>query len=713
MTPAQDTAGPKARDFPSADPAAAEITAIDPLSRCRGQVEKWRIAPCTKAGRDVARAESRKTSALVRIWHSDGAADRSANAGTTFWFRVAELIAPECGSGQVAQTNLPDGSREIRADQALRFGAPEDMRAKNNSRTAAEMLVDQLVVNGVRHVFCVPGESYLAVLDAFPDRDLEVTVCRNEGGAAMMAEAVGKATGRPGICFVTRGPGATNASPGIHIARQDSTPLIMFVGQVARDMREREAFQELDYRAVFGTMAKWVTEIDDPARVSEIVSRAFYTATNGRPGPVVIALPEDMLTEHVSMPDAPAFEPVEMSPGPLEMQKLATLISQAERPILILGGSRWSAEASSSLQHFAERHSLPVATTFRRAHLFDALHPCYAGDLGIGPNPKLLARIKSADLVMLVGGRLGELPSQSYTLFDIPGPQTTFVHVHPGSEELGRVYRPHLAINAAPTGFAAALNGLKVESKTSWSADTATMHAEYLAWSEAATKVPGPVNLGEVMVWLRENLPADTILCNGAGNYAAWIHRFYRFRRFASQIAPTSGSMGYGVPAAIAMKRFFPDRPVVAVAGDGDFLMNGQEFATAVQFNLPVVIVIADNGTYGTIRMHQEREYPGRVSATELKNPDFVAYAQAFGGFGAAVRKTSDFAEAFKAASASGKPAIIHLKIDPEAITPATTLSSIRDKALAARGNQGFSKPESAPVGGRPRDPFVASCAES
>jgi acetolactate synthase-1/2/3 large subunit len=561
------------------------------------------------------------------------------------------------------------------------------MRAKDNSRTAAEVLVDQLIVNGARHVFCVPGESYLAVLDAFYDRDLTVTVCRQEGGAAMMAEAIGKATGLPGICFVTRGPGATNASPGIHIARQDSTPMIVFVGQVARDMREREAFQELDYRAVFGTMAKWATELDDPARVAEIVSRAFYIATNGRPGPVVIALPEDMLTERVALPNAPAFEPVEMSPGPVEMERLGLLLSQAKRPIFILGGSRWSERASASMQRFAERYALPVATTFRRAHVFDALHPCYAGDLGIGPNPKLLERIKAADLVVLVGGRLGEMPSQSYTLFDIPGPRPTFVHVHPGSEELGRVYRPHLAINAAPTGFAAALDGLTLSGKADWDGDTRAAHADYLAWSDVATEVPGPVNLGAIMVWLRENLPADAILCNGAGNYAAWIHRFYRFRRFACQIAPTSGSMGYGVPAAIAMKRLYPERTVVAMSGDGDFLMNGQEFATAVQFDLPIVVVIADNGTYGTIRMHQERDYPGRVSATDLKNPDFVAYAHAFGGYGVRVEKTADFADAFAAASRSGKPAIIHLKIDPDAISPATTLAKIREKALAARGD--------------------------
>lgn len=503
----------------------------------------------------------------------------------------------------------------------------------------------------------------------------------------MMAEAIGKATGRPGVCFVTRGPGATNASPGLHIARQDSTPMILFVGQVPRDMREREAFQELDYRALFGTIAKWVTELDDPARVSEIVSRAFYTATNGRPGPVVIALPEDVLTERVTVPDAPAFEPVEVSPGPVEMGRLGAHLTQAERPILILGGSRWSAEASESMQGFAQRFALPVVTTYRRAHVFDALHPCYAGDLGIGPNPRLVARIKAADLVVLVGGRLGDIPSQGYTLFDIPSPHTRLVHVHPGPEELGRVYRPDLAINAAPTGFVAALKELTLESKASWAADTAAAHAEYLAWSENATAVPGRVNLGEVMIWLRENLPADAILCNGAGNFAAWIHRFYRVRRFASHLAPTSGSMGYGVPAAVAMKRLYPDRVVVAISGDGDFLMNGQEFATAVQFNLPIIVVIPDNGGYGTIRMHQEREYPGRIIATALRNPDFAAYARAFGGYGAVVESTADFAGAFAAASQSGKPAIIHLKIDPEAITPVTTLTKIREHALAARSD--------------------------
>ena len=557
------------------------------------------------------------------------------------------------------------------------------MRANSNARTGGEVLVDQLLTHGARHAFCVPGESYLAVLDAFYDRDLKVTVCRQEGGAAMMAEAVGKLTGRPGICFVTRGPGATNASPGVHIARQDSTPMILFVGQVARETRDREAFQELDYRAVFGSMAKWATEIDAVERIPEIVSRAFYTATNGRPGPVVVALPEDMLTERVAVADARPFEPIETWPGLTDMTRLQKLLWAAERPIVLLGGSRWSQPAWAAMGRFAEKFQIPVATTFRRAHLFDATHHCYAGDLGIGPNPKLLARIKSADLIVLVGGRLGELPSQSYTLLGIPGPQVKLVHVHPGAEELGRVYRPDVAINAAPTAFAAALEGLEPPREIRWRGEAHAAHADYLAWSEAPTEIPGAVNLGEIMVWLRNELESDAILCNGAGNYSGWIHRFYRFRHFTTQLGPVSGSMGYGLPAAVAAKRLYPDRTVISFAGDGCFLMNGQEFATAVQYELPIVVIVVDNGMYGTIRMHQEREYPKRVSATALRNPDFAAYARAFGGFGASVETTADFAPAFEAARKSGKPAILHLKLDPEAITPATTLGAIREKALA------------------------------
>ena len=561
------------------------------------------------------------------------------------------------------------------------------MRAKDNTRSGGEVLVDQLVVHGVRHAFCVPGESYLAALDAFHDRAVAVTVCRHESGAAIMAEAAGKLTGRPGVCFVTRGPGATNSSAGIHIARQDSTPMIVFVGQVGREMREREAFQELDYRAVFSTMAKWVTEIDEAERIPELVSRAFYTATDGRPGPVVIALPEDMLTDRVSVADAAAFEPIETWPGLTDMMRLQKLLWAAERPIVLAGGSRWSEPARASLMRFAERFALPVATTFRRGHLFDALHPCYAGDLGIGVNPKLLARIKAADVVVLIGGRLSEMPSQGYTLFDIPNPRTQFVHVHPGAEELGRVYRPDLAINASPTAFAAALEGVEPPGEIKWRDATRTAHEDYLAFSEQPTAVPGAVNLGEVVAWLRAQLPADAILCNGAGNYSGWIHRFYRFRRFNTQMATVCGFMGYGVPAAVAMKGLYPDRRVLALNGDGDFLMNGQEFATAVQYRLPIIALVFDNAILGTIRMHQEWEYPGRVSATDLVNPDFAAMARSFGGFGATVEKTAEFAPAFRAAEDSGLPAILHVKFDAEGITPSTTLTAIRAAIRAKAPN--------------------------
>jgi acetolactate synthase-1/2/3 large subunit len=559
------------------------------------------------------------------------------------------------------------------------------MRGSSNTRTGGEILVDQLAIHGVRHVFCVPGESYLAALDAFHDRDVKLTVCRHESAAAMAAEAVGKATNRPGICFVTRGPGVTNASAGIHVARQDSSPLIVFVGQVARNMRERDAFQELDYRAVFGSICKFVTEIDDPARIPEVVSHAFHVACQGRPGPVVIALPEDMLTERVAVADAKAFELAETWPGAADMDRLHKLLAAAKTPIVLAGGSRWSQDAFDALARFSERFALPVATTFRRGHLFDAMHPCFAGDLGIGPNPKLIARVKAADLVLLIGGRLGELPSQSYTLFDIPEPQAKLVHVHPGAEELGHVYNPALAMNASPAAFCSALEGLQPPNAIPWKGASDAAHSDYIAWTEKATLQPGTVNLGEIMVWLRDNLPPDAIVTQGAGNFSGWVHRFYRVRKYGALVGATSGSMGYGLPAALGMQTLYPKRTVVCVAGDGDFLMTGQDFATAVQYELPFIVLISDNGLYGTIRMHQEREYPGRVVATTLRNPDFAAYAQAFGGFGIKVEKTADFPAAFAAAKKSGKPSIIQLKIDPEALTPGMTLSAIREKSLAGK----------------------------
>jgi acetolactate synthase-1/2/3 large subunit len=557
------------------------------------------------------------------------------------------------------------------------------MAADVRNRTAAEALVDQLLIQGVSHAFCVPGESYLPVLDALRDSGIVMTVCRQEGGMAMMAEAVGKATGRPGVCFVTRGPGATNAAAGVHIAYQDSTPMILFVGQVKRRFKGRDSWQELDYKQVFGGIAKWATEIDDPDRVSEIVARAFHVALSGRPGPVVIALPQDMLSAPSLCLDAPRVEPPETAPAPADLDRLTALLSDAKRPVLILGGSRWDEAARAAMHRFAERFDLPTATSHRRTGLFDPNHRCYAGELGLSPNPKLIERIKGSDLLMVIGGRLGDVPSQGYSLIDIPTPQMTMVHVFPDAEELGRVYQPHLAIHASPKGFAAALEPLISTAASPAAAEVEQARADYLAWSEVPTTQPGAVNLGDIIVWLRENLPDDAILTNGAGNYAAWINRYHRNRGLGTHVAPTSGSMGYGFPAAVAMKRLYPDRPVVALAGDGDFLMTGQEFAVAVQYGLPIVVIVCDNGIYGTIRMHQERDFPGRVSATDLVNPDFAAYARAFGGFGVTVEKTDDFEAAFRAAEASGLPAIIHLKIDPDAIMPGATLHGIRDQALA------------------------------
>ena len=460
--------------------------------------------------------------------------------------------------------------------------------------------------------------------------------------------------------------------------------MIMFVGQVERGVQGRDAFQELDYRAVFGSMTKW-TDRDrrSPSACPRLVARAFHTAAAGRPGPVVVALPKDMLGEPIWAADAPAFRPVETAPGAEDMAELSAFIAEAERPLLVLGGPRWDEAAREAVRQFAERFDLPVMTSYRRMTLFDPLHPNYAGDLGLAPNPKLIARVKAADLVICVGGRLGEIPTQGYGLFDIPGPQTRLAHVLPGADDLGRVYSPHLAINASPIRFAAALAALDPPAQIAWGQETRAAHADYLAWSQTATPQPGAVNLGEVMVWLREHLADDAIVCNGAGNYAAWIHRFLRFRRLGGHMAPTSASMGYGVPAAVAMQRLYPQRRVVSINGDGDFLMNGQEFASAVQYGLPIIVIVADNAAYGTIRMHQEREFPGRVSATELKNPDFAAYARAFGGFGATVETTADFAAAFEAAEASGLPAILHVKIDADAITPSTTLTQIREAALA------------------------------
>ncbi|MCO6049972.1 thiamine pyrophosphate-binding protein [Mesorhizobium sp. RP14(2022)] len=548
------------------------------------------------------------------------------------------------------------------------------------TRTGGQLIVDALEANGVERIFCVPGESYLAVLDALHDSPIRTVVCRQEGGAAMMADCEGRLTGKPGICFVTRGPGATNASAGIHIASQDSTPMILFIGQIARGIRDREAFQEVDYRAFFGPIAKWVTEIDDARRIPEIVTRAFAVATSGRPGPVVIALPEDMLTDEVETVAPLAHVPVETRPGRPEMEEFYRLLAAAERPFMILGGSRWTEKAVNDMQKATEAWGLPIGCSFRRQALFDALHPCYAGDVGIGVNPRLAETIKQADLLILVGARMGEMPSSDYTLLKSPYPDQTLVHVYPDAGELGRVYRPTLPIHASPAAFAEAFAANLPEIPPPFADQTLILHGDYRKWSTPPTEGPGAVQMGPIIAHLEEVLPDDAVLTNGAGNYATWVHRFHRFRRFQTQAAPTSGSMGYGTPAAVAAKMIFPERTVIAFAGDGCFLMNGQEFATAVQYGAAIIVIVVNNGSYGTIRMHQEREYPARVEGTDLNNPDFAALARAYGGHGEVVERTEEFAAAFERAKASGKPALIEIRLDVEAITPTRTLTQIREK---------------------------------
>ncbi|KPF42449.1 thiamine pyrophosphate-binding protein [Rhizobium sp. AAP43] len=547
-------------------------------------------------------------------------------------------------------------------------------------RTGGALIVEALKANGVERVSCVPGESYLAVLDALKDSGVETLVCRQEGGAAMMADTWGRLTGKPGICMVTRGPGATNASAGLHVAKQDSIPMILFIGQIGLDMKEREAFQEVEYRRAFTEFAKWVGEIDDARRIPEFVTRAFAVATSGRPGPVVLTLPEDMLLDEVDAPQARPYTPVEAHPGPSQIAAVGEMLKTAKRPMVVLGGTRWSETSVAGIQAFAEKFKLPVGCSFRRQMLFDHLHPSYAGDVGIGINPALAKEVKDADLLILLGGRFSEMPSSSYTLMDIPYPAQKLVHIHPDPSELGRVYRADLAICAAPEEFISALATLDAPAAPTWAERTATMHAAYLAWSTPPKAGPGAVQMGPIMDWIEANTPKDAIFTNGAGNYATWLHRFHRFQAFNTQAAPTSGSMGYGLPAAVAAKQLFPEREVICFAGDGCFMMHGQEFATAIRYNLPIITLVINNGIYGTIRMHQEREYPGRVSATDLTNPDFAALAKAYGGHGETVEKTEDFAPAFLRARASGKPAIIEIKLDPEAITPMRTLTQIRDR---------------------------------
>jgi acetolactate synthase-1/2/3 large subunit len=549
-------------------------------------------------------------------------------------------------------------------------------------RTGAQILVDALKIHGVDMAFGVPGESYLAVLDSLYDaRDqIKFVICRQEGGAANMADAYGKITGRPGICFVTRGPGATNASLGIHTAHQDSTPVILFIGQVGSGVVEREAFQEMDYRRMYGQMAKWVAQIDRADRVPEYLSHAFHTAVAGRPGPVVLALPEDMQTAVATVPDTGRYQRVASHPGPENMQKLRDLLAHAERPFVIAGGGGWSAQACEDFRAFVTTYNLPVGCSYRCQDLIDNRDPHYVGDVAVGLNPKLAERIKSSDVLLVVGARLGEWTTGNYTLIDIPRPKQKLIHVHAGAEELGRVYQGELLVNSGMPEFAAAAKALE-PIRERWAEWTGGARAELEAWQQPV-KVPGHVNMSEVMQFLRERLPRDSIITNGAGNFSLWAHRFYHYGAFRTQLAPTSGAMGYGVPAAVAAKAVHPERAVVCIAGDGDFLMTGQELATAVQEDLAIVVLVVNNGMYGTIRMHQEREFPGRVSGTELKNPDFAALARAYGFHGETVEATSDFQAAFERAQKAPTAALIEVRIDPDAINPRTTLSAIRAEAL-------------------------------
>jgi acetolactate synthase-1/2/3 large subunit len=557
------------------------------------------------------------------------------------------------------------------------------------SGTGAQILVQSLLEQGVDHVFCVPGESHLAVLDALYDvrERVSLIACRQESGASNMADAYGKLMGQPGIALVSRGPGATNASIGIHTAFQDSTPLILLVGQVARDVADREAFQEIDYRRMFGQLAKFVAQIDEARRIPEYVSHAFHTATSGRAGPVVLALPEDMLAEEAQAPGAPHYRRVAAAPSAEQMARLAAILGGARRPIAVLGGFGWTAHACANVRRFAEGWQLPVACAFRFQDLFDNDHSQYAGDVGIGINPKLARRIKEADVALVIGPRLGEMTTSGYTLLEVPVPRQTLVHAHAGAEELGRVYAADLPINSGMPEIAAALAQLRPTASPPWSAETAAARADYVAWN-AAVQVQGPLQLAEILKHLRERLPPEAIVANGAGNFSAWVHRFHRYRRFRSQLAPTSGAMGYGLPAAVAAKAVHPDRIVVAFVGDGDFLMTGQELATAVHYKLPVIVVLVNNGIYGTIRMWQERSFPGRVYGTQLTNPDFAAYARSFGAFGELVETTEQFPPAFERAVASGLPALLELRLPEEVITPSTTLTAIREQALQRSGAQ-------------------------
>ena len=550
-------------------------------------------------------------------------------------------------------------------------------------RSGGEVLVDQLIVQGVTNAFCVPGESYLAVLDALylKRKDISLYVARQDGGAAFMAEAYGKATGEVGICFVTRGPGATNASIGVHTAFQDSTPMILFVGQVGGDMVDREAFQEIDYRRMFGQMTKWVAQIDRVERIPEYVARAFQVASSGRPGPVVLALPEDMLVEKVRVEDSERVKRVTHQPSMQSMQEVRSLLELSERPLVILGGGGWSESARRQIEMFAEKNHLPVGCSFRRQDLFDNRHPNYIGDIGIGINPKLASIVKESDLLLVIGARLGEMTTGGYALIEAPTPKQKLIHIHPGIEELGRVFQASVMINSNIEEAAEALNLL--EPSESVSTDWLNKANKTYIKNIIPQPSTGDVDLSELMIAMRELLPRDTVMTNGAGNFSGWIHRYWQYEDFRSQIAPTNGAMGYGVPAGVAAKIACPDKLVVSVSGDGCFLMNGQEIATAIQYNLKILFIIFDNGMYGTIRMHQERDYPSHVYGTTLKNPDFAALAKAYGLHAETVTSTRDIRGAIKRCIDQNSASLIHIKVDPEAITTRTTLTAIRNKAMS------------------------------
>ncbi|MGX9776309.1 thiamine pyrophosphate-binding protein [Janthinobacterium aestuarii] len=562
-------------------------------------------------------------------------------------------------------------------------------------RTGGQILVDALQIHGVDTAFGVPGESYLDVLDALHDSGIRFIINRQEGGAAFMAEAYGKLTGKPGICFVTRGPGATNASIGVHTAYQDSTPMILFIGQVGNDFVDREAFQEIDYRRMYGQMAKWVAQIDRAERIPEYLARAFQVATSGRPGPVVLALPEDMLISLATVADTRAYQPVQAAPSDAQLQQLRDMLATAKQPLVLLGGTTWTPQACADLQQFAESNHLPVACAFRFQDLLDNAHPNYIGDVGIGINPKLAARVKNADLVIAIGPRLGEMTTGGYTLFDSPVPHQRLVHIHTDAEELGSVYQAELMINSGMPQVCAMLAAMAPVDASAWKHTAAEAKAELAAYQEQPPIFQdgqAPLDLWQVTQEIMAQVPADTILTNGAGNYASWAHRFYRYGGMRTQLAPTNGAMGYGVPSGVAAKIVHPERTVITFAGDGEYMMNGQELATAVQYQAGVVIIVFNNQMFGTIRMHQERDYPGRVSGTTLHNPDFAALAQAYGAHGEVVNTTEEFAPALQRALAHAKahnlPALIELRYDGNLITPNATLATIRataEKAQAAK----------------------------